>query len=1078
MAPYTYYAFISYKRQGEDQKWAEAIYNQLTSYDLNIYFKGTAEEIVEQEKINSADKTIKPLFKDTEQFTTGDILSEKIKSELQKSRKLIVICSERMRKEEKWIREEVEYFIKLGHGAKDILPIIIETEEDKAVPEKCFPSTLPKEWHAVSVRDHLLSQNDGFVINTLMHFDKSLKYRKTILSLIPPLFTIVKHTLQELWEMDRRRRETKFLIYTLGSSLLLVLLYVLLNGLYNERTRANEEKSMRMVETARSEMAEQNMQKAALLLTHANELKDGFMIGDYSDFAKNSIQTALADFYIASDTIREYAQIPMILLKSEDGNMLVGYREGDSVLFLLDKNNLAVIKTMELDSTISFMKLSKSGRYLFIEGVMDICIIDTEQLKIIFTKEKVFTSSGAKFGTSFACSVPHLCFSLSEKYAYYLNPYGNGKEPLERVELATGNIEKFPLEGFDGTTLLFTPVLTDNTILYATSSTTGIIDSDQKKKMILVDRKDGYIQKAALAGNNLMVIQKVNEKDSLYNVKVFDITTGNLKNSIPMISSRYKNFNACITQTDVIVIDNHQIAYYLIGSFSPRLTITTQLSGFIRNAIVDNEYLFFENEGTQYIYNLNDRLVVDTLKLPIDKKSLPIDSRFFSNSNYFFYTDYTDKTVVYRKTSNLVENDVLGKKLTGFIYSGTGNYYAHVIDFRHVKIYDNSSDALIREFDAPIWVLGCQSVVGRDEFIFRCNNEFAVYQPQKDTIWTSPVIEGYVSWRNNKNIKINSGSVSFVDNGYYGGMSSYDTYYAPLILSENWGAIGNCMVDFSNGTIKKKIDSCIPFSDFRYIVEDENKYRFVNDITNDTLPLKYVSKTLEVPHFSINADEKLILVTEYQDYAVWENFLFSFSGQKLGTYDLVNPQVLPAKRGFLIGSIAKCGLLHLKSDGKLDIISKQSAITGFILTPDKERVLFSGLSGFSYMIHINKRALVYKLPLSSWNINNNEVLYSKDQRYLYLEEMLLKGKNKYLYYDCIVDLKYGSVFMKWNRDINSHTNFSFIGTDKFMYITYKSDGTIKKITRGILDENFFFEYAKKFGKRKISKKELLEDGYE
>lgn len=1072
MSPYTYYAFISYKRNGEDQKWAEAIYSQLISYDLKVYFKGVEESVIKQDKISATDKTIKPLFKDTEQFTTGDILSDKIKSELQKSRKLIVICSQRMKAKEYWINEEVKYFREIGHGPKDILPIIIEMDASKADPSMCFPSALPVEWHAVNVRDHQLSKNDGFIINTLMPFDKTLRYRKTILSLIPPLFDKVKHPLQELWEMDRRRRETKFLFTTLGTVLVITILSLLLYGLYNERTCANEEKSMRMIEIARGEMADHNMQKAALLLTKAQNLEDGFMIGKYSDFAKKKICIALIDFYITADTIRDYLHTPLILSKNEDGSMLLGYRKNFTSIFFLDTVNFVIKRTIEMENSIENIKLSRTGRYIFVEGLMDLWIIDTKQMKTVFKKDKVHIGSGSKFANGFTCSVPPYCFSSDEKYAYYINSNGEGNTLLECVELATGNVNKLPLKGQDGATTFLSHML-GNKIIHVCNSAV-IIDLDKKTSIVLNDTL-GRIYKADLVGNNLMTIQRKNYNDALYYVYVFDAATLEKKNCIPIDITLRERFNASINHSELVIVDNYHISYYPIGCPNPRMVTDKEFFGRIKNLSVNSECILFENNGVYYIHDLKDGTVLDSVKLPFDKNNSPIESRLFTSTNFLIFTDLRTNTVIYKKNSITVDNNV-ERRMTGFIYSGTGDYYASVTDFRHVKIIETKSNNLVREFDAPIWILGCQNVVNRDEFIFRCGNEFAIYQPQTNFILVSPKEEA--DWRNFDRLERNGEGLKFMDdfnNNAY--MSSYETQYEPLVLDKDiTGEIGSYCVNFSNNAIRKIANNRIPFSNYFYIVENERNYRFVNYKTNDTLALTYEAKGQNLPSFSINTDREILLATEIVGYAMWKNFLFSFSGKEIASYDFVSPKIVPWNDGFLISSITHYGLFHIAFDGELEKINKLDALSGFILTPDKKQFILFGLSGKTYIVDIKDKASTYRLSISSSIDGCGYFSYSANGRYLYLERMLLKERNGYEYYDCIIDLQNISIFMKWARSREEHISFNFIGTDKFMYITYNNDGTIKKISRGSLDDDFIYKQVKQYGNRELTEEELDEYG--
>ena len=122
---YFYDAFISYRHLPLDKAVAEKLQTLLEAYRLPRSMKGRARE-----RINR-------VFRDQSELpTTGD-LSAGIREALQKSRFLIVICSEETRQSH-WCMEEINYFKELHGGANDnILTLLVSGE-----PHEVFPQAL------------------------------------------------------------------------------------------------------------------------------------------------------------------------------------------------------------------------------------------------------------------------------------------------------------------------------------------------------------------------------------------------------------------------------------------------------------------------------------------------------------------------------------------------------------------------------------------------------------------------------------------------------------------------------------------------------------------------------------------------------------------------------------------------------------------------------------------------------------------------------------------------------------------------------------------------------------------------
>lgn len=124
-----YFAFISYQRQ--DEEWADWLQHQLEHYHLPANIVSDHPELP---------KDIRPLFRDKTELA-GGILAKEIRSALENSRYLIVICSPNSAKSE-WVDKEVQSFIDMGRTDK-VIPFIIDGSPYSNERE-CFTPSLLK----------------------------------------------------------------------------------------------------------------------------------------------------------------------------------------------------------------------------------------------------------------------------------------------------------------------------------------------------------------------------------------------------------------------------------------------------------------------------------------------------------------------------------------------------------------------------------------------------------------------------------------------------------------------------------------------------------------------------------------------------------------------------------------------------------------------------------------------------------------------------------------------------------------------------------------------------------------------
>src|SRR5262245_9071431 len=131
---FRYRAFISYSHA--DTKWANWLHGRLESFriDKDLIGRQTAMGLIA--------KTLRPIFRDRDDFTAGHSLSEQTLAALDASAALIVLGSPDAAKSH-YVNEEVRLF-KHRHPDRPIIPIILDGKPGDPACE-CFPPALKFE---------------------------------------------------------------------------------------------------------------------------------------------------------------------------------------------------------------------------------------------------------------------------------------------------------------------------------------------------------------------------------------------------------------------------------------------------------------------------------------------------------------------------------------------------------------------------------------------------------------------------------------------------------------------------------------------------------------------------------------------------------------------------------------------------------------------------------------------------------------------------------------------------------------------------------------------------------------------
>jgi tetratricopeptide (TPR) repeat protein len=128
---YTYTAFLSYSHR--DSAWARRIHRALERFRID-------EHLAKRATLVGPDpNSLRPVFRDREEFAAGKSLDEQTRQALEASAFLILLCSPAAAKSE-YVNQEVLYFKKLGRG-DEIIPVILDGMPDSGKTE-CFPPAM------------------------------------------------------------------------------------------------------------------------------------------------------------------------------------------------------------------------------------------------------------------------------------------------------------------------------------------------------------------------------------------------------------------------------------------------------------------------------------------------------------------------------------------------------------------------------------------------------------------------------------------------------------------------------------------------------------------------------------------------------------------------------------------------------------------------------------------------------------------------------------------------------------------------------------------------------------------------
>ncbi len=242
---YKYKAFISYSHK--DKKWGDWLHKKLESYRIPKCLVG------KKTKVGEVGKCLFPVFRDREELPTSNELGLAIKTALDESSHLIVVCSPNSANST-WVNEEIKYFKSLGRS-DNILSFIVDGKPNVSIKspfkdQECFPEALKYE---VDADGNLTSQlTEPIAADSRKDMDGK---RNAFIKLVAGLIGV---GFDELKQRDLARKQKKLLSLSIFSLILVTVMTALTLRAINQQVEAERQRAKAMIAQKVAEQAQEN----------------------------------------------------------------------------------------------------------------------------------------------------------------------------------------------------------------------------------------------------------------------------------------------------------------------------------------------------------------------------------------------------------------------------------------------------------------------------------------------------------------------------------------------------------------------------------------------------------------------------------------------------------------------------------------------------------------------------------------------------------------------------------------------------------------------------------------------------
>lgn len=223
---YSYFAFVSYR--SSDEKWAKWLQEKIEGYRLPTTIQHEREDLPK--------KRLRPCFRYHTDIQPNELKSE-LRSKLEQSKYLLVICSPRSAKSQ-WVGAEIDTFVELGRRDR-IIPIIVDGVPYSGDPEtECFNPSLLKHFpHSDDINE------DKEILGVNIHEEGGgsayMKRERAVMMVVSRMLNV---NFDRLWQRQKRRLIRRAVFSTIGTILVIAALLAvwILNQPFNSHVALYE----------------------------------------------------------------------------------------------------------------------------------------------------------------------------------------------------------------------------------------------------------------------------------------------------------------------------------------------------------------------------------------------------------------------------------------------------------------------------------------------------------------------------------------------------------------------------------------------------------------------------------------------------------------------------------------------------------------------------------------------------------------------------------------------------------------------------------------------------------------------
>lgn len=245
----SYIAFVSYRHMPQDAAVAKAVHRMIEEY------------VIPKSLRKNGKKHLGLVFRDEEELPVSSDLTDSICQALDRSRYLVVICSEKAR-ESQWVQREVQYFLQ-HHDRENVFVVLVQGE-----PHQVFP---PEVTHIADPETGKVTEVEPLAIDARAGDGPSSvkKLKKQIKKLYAAMLGCAYDTLVQR-DKKRRARQRAVLLCAAGAVLMLFM------GMLLMKNSQLEEKNQQLLQINNEVL----LRESQLLSANAKEaLQEHNLIG-------------------------------------------------------------------------------------------------------------------------------------------------------------------------------------------------------------------------------------------------------------------------------------------------------------------------------------------------------------------------------------------------------------------------------------------------------------------------------------------------------------------------------------------------------------------------------------------------------------------------------------------------------------------------------------------------------------------------------------------------------------------------------------------------------------------------------